>query len=157
MPWKMNASRTLGPATRTTPRRPSQQGLPLPDPLRHAAERLFQTDLSQVRIIVSPLARRLGARAFTSGLKIYVDPSQYTPGTEQWLQLLGHELTHVVQQREGRVRNAHGYGVAVVRDEALEAEADEMGQVLMQALRKPAPEVMQRMARVVLSRPPKSQ
>jgi hypothetical protein len=147
MTWKMNASWTLGPATRTPSRGSSRQGLPLPVPLRHVAERLFGTDLSQVRIIVSPVARRLGARAFTTGANIYVDPAQYSPDSEQWVRLLGHELAHVVQQREGRARNALGYGVAVVRDPALEAEADRMGQVLLRALREPTPEVMQCMVR----------
>jgi hypothetical protein len=41
--------------------------------------------------------------------------------------LLGHELTHVVQQRAGRVRNPYASGIAVVQDPALEAEADRMG------------------------------
>ena len=41
--------------------------------------------------------------------------------------MLGHELTHVLQQRAGRVRNPMGTGVAVVQDPALEAEAERMG------------------------------
>jgi len=43
--------------------------------------------------------------------------------------LLGHELTHVMQQRAGRVANPFGSGVAVVQDQALEAEADRMGRI----------------------------
>ena len=45
----------------------------------------------------------------------------------QGQQLLGHELTHVLQQRAGRVSNPFGSGTAVVQDHALEAEADRMG------------------------------
>ena len=42
-------------------------------------------------------------------------------------QLLGHELAHVVQQRQGRVRNPFAGTPAVVQDRALEAEADRLG------------------------------
>jgi hypothetical protein len=41
--------------------------------------------------------------------------------------LLGHELAHVLQQRQGRVRAPQGQGTMVVNDQALEAEADRMG------------------------------
>ena len=41
--------------------------------------------------------------------------------------MLGHELTHVVQQRAGRVKNPLGGGIAVVQDLTLEAEAERMG------------------------------
>jgi hypothetical protein len=50
--------------------------------------------------------------------------------------LLAHELVHVVQQRAGRVSNPFGGGVAVVQDQALEAEADRLGrQAVMQGTR----------------------
>jgi hypothetical protein len=38
-------------------------------------------------------------------------------------QLLAHELAHVLQQRAGRVHHPAGNGWAIVRDDALEAEA----------------------------------
>ena len=65
--------------------------------------------------------------AFTMGSDLYFVPGQYNPQTPQGEQLLGHELTHVVQQRAGRVRNPLGSGVAVVQDPTLEAEAERMG------------------------------
>jgi len=40
--------------------------------------------------------------------------------------VLWHELTHVVQQKRGLVRNPYGTGVAVVHDRMLEAEAERM-------------------------------
>jgi hypothetical protein len=40
--------------------------------------------------------------------------------------VIGHELAHVVQQRMGRVTNPFGSGVAIVRDQMLEAEAERM-------------------------------
>lgn len=103
-------------------------GMPIPDSIRHKMEAFFQTDFSQVRVHQGPEAARLGALAFTLGTEIYFAPGQYQPYTQRGQELLGHELTHVVQQRAGRVGNPFGSGVAVVHDEALEREADEMGQ-----------------------------
>jgi ribosomal protein S18 acetylase RimI-like enzyme len=60
-------------------------------------------------------------------LDIHFASGQYNPHTPHGQSLLGHELTHVVQQRAGRVANPFGSGVAVVQDQALEAEADRMG------------------------------
>jgi hypothetical protein len=71
--------------------------------------------------------------AFTIGTDLYFAPGQYNPQTIQGERLLGHELTHVVQQRAGRVRNPMGSGVAVVHDPALEAEAERMGNRMVSA------------------------
>jgi GNAT superfamily N-acetyltransferase len=72
-------------------------------------------------------ATSIGALAFTHGSDVYFAPGQYQPNTANGLKLIGHELTHVVQQRAGRVKNPLGSAVAVVQDAALEAEADRMG------------------------------
>jgi hypothetical protein len=104
-------------------------GRPLPHPVRHRMEAALGADFSAVRVHVGPQAGRIGAVAFTTGTDIYFAPGRYQPETAQGLQLLGHELAHVVQQRQGRVRNPAGSGVAVVRDRELEAEADRLGQM----------------------------
>ena len=90
-------------------------------------EAFFNTSFADVRVHVGPEAPSIGALAFTHGTDLYFAPGQYNPQSPQGQQLLGHELTHVVQQRAGRVRNPLGTGVAVVQDPALEAEADRMG------------------------------
>jgi hypothetical protein len=90
-------------------------------------ERYFDTDFSDVRVHVGSEAASIGALAFTLGPDIYFAPQQYQPHTLQGRELLGHELTHVLQQREGRVGNPFGEGVAVVQDHELEAEADRHG------------------------------
>ncbi|MBP2233048.1 hypothetical protein J2847_006383 [Azospirillum agricola] len=102
-------------------------GRPLPDGVRQKMETFFKTDFSDVRVHVGSEAPAIGALAFTLGSNLYFAPGQYNPDTLHGQQLLGHELTHVVQQRAGRVRNPFGSGVAVVQDHALEAEADRMG------------------------------
>jgi GNAT superfamily N-acetyltransferase len=103
-------------------------GRPLPDVLRGRMEAALGADFSAVRVHVGPQAERIGAIAFTLGSDIYFAPGRFQPDTAPGQQLLGHELAHVVQQRQGRVRNPMGSGVAVVQDRALEAEADRLGQ-----------------------------
>jgi hypothetical protein len=112
-------------------------GLPVPEEVRRRAEELLGENLSDVRIIVTAQVEQLGARAFTSGSRIYVTPREYQPGSERWLQLLGHELAHVVQQRRGQARNPHGHGVVSVRDAALEAQAERAGATLQRMMSHP--------------------
>jgi Domain of unknown function (DUF4157) len=102
-------------------------GQPLPEALQKKMEAFFGTDFSDVRVHVGQEASSIGALAFTHGSNIFFAPGLYSPGTPQGQQLLGHELTHVVQQRAGRVRNPFGSGVAVVQDQLMEAEAERMG------------------------------
>jgi hypothetical protein len=104
-------------------------GQPLPGRLRHKMESVFGADFSDVRIHVGPEAESIGALAFAFGSRIYIASGHYHPSTPQCQQLLGHELTHVMQQRAGRVRNPFGSGVALVRSQALEDEADRMSAV----------------------------
>jgi ribosomal protein S18 acetylase RimI-like enzyme len=108
--------------------RPSTLGQRLPEPVQRKMEAFFGADFSQVRVHIGPEAASIGALAFTHGTDLYFAPGQYNPTTPQGQRLLGHELTHVVQQRAGRVRNPLGSGVAVVQDPGLEAEAERQGQ-----------------------------
>jgi len=89
-------------------------------------ETVFETSFSDVRVHVGPQAAAIGASAFTLGSSIYFAPGQYAPRSPHGQRLLGHELTHVVQQRAGRVRNPFRSGMAVVQDPGLEAEAERM-------------------------------
>jgi ribosomal protein S18 acetylase RimI-like enzyme len=106
---------------------PAAAGRPLPDAVLQRMESAFRASFSDVRVHVDPEASRIGALAFTVGSSIYFANGQYRPETMQGQRLLAHELTHVLQQRAGRVKNAFGTGVAVVADPALEAEADQLG------------------------------
>ena len=106
---------------------PSHGGQPLPDTVREKMEASFGASLSDVRVHVGPQAASIGAVAFTRGSDIYFAPGQYQPHAMHGQQLLGHELAHVLQQRQGRVQNPFGTGVAVVQDRHLEAEADRLG------------------------------
>jgi hypothetical protein len=101
-------------------------GQPLPQAVLAKMEAAFGADFSAVRVHVGPQAARIGAVAFTMGDDLYFAPGQFQPGSSQGQQLLGHELAHVIQQREGRVP-APGSGVTVVQNRLLEAEADRLG------------------------------
>jgi ribosomal protein S18 acetylase RimI-like enzyme len=113
--------------------RPKSGGWPLPREVREKMERAMNANFSDVRVHVGPEASAIGAIAFTWGSDIHFAPGQYNPHTPHGQFLLGHELTHVVQQRAGRVANPFGSGVAVVQDHALEAEADRLGRLAAQA------------------------
>jgi hypothetical protein len=108
-------------------------GEELPAAVRKQMETYFGTDFSDVRVHVGSDAAAIGALAFTIGSDLYFAPGQYQPHTQRGRELIGHELTHVVQQREGRVGNPFGSGIAVVHDEELEREADLHGRAAAQA------------------------
>jgi len=109
--------------------RPKSGGWPLPRDVQQKMEKALGASFSDVRVHVGPEAASIGAIAFTWGSDIHFAPGQYNPHTPHGQFLLGHELTHVVQQRAGRVANPFGSGVAVVQDHALEAEADRLGRM----------------------------
>ena len=115
--------------------RPRGSGQPMPEPVQKKMEAFFNTSFTDVRVHVGNEAPSIGVLAFTHGTDLYFAPGQYNPHSTHGQQLLGHELTHVLQQCAGRVRNPLGSGVAVVQDPALEAEAERMG---IQAATTPA-------------------
>lgn len=92
-------------------------------------ESFFQADFSNVNIHEnSSSATKAGALAYAQGNDIHFAPGQFNPETSSGQELLGHELTHIVQQRQGRVKpNAEVGGMPVNNDRGLEKEADDMG------------------------------
>ena len=75
---------------------------------RNFFEPRFGQDFSKVRVHnnsnANQLARSINARAFTRGSDIVFGGGEYSPGSQGGKRLLGHELTHVVQQNQGRVQ-----------------------------------------------------
>ncbi|OPH59786.1 hypothetical protein BC351_20100 [Paenibacillus ferrarius] len=69
-------------------------------------ESAFQKDFSNVNIHndteSTKLSASLGAEAFATGNDIFFREGRYNPDTRDGQELLGHELTHVVQQRGGK-------------------------------------------------------
>ncbi len=101
----------------------------MPDSVRGKMENSFGTDFSNVNIHKdSGHATNIGALAYTQGNDVHFAPGQYNPESSKGQELLGHELTHVVQQRQGRVQpTKQGKGMSVNDSPALENEADVMG------------------------------
>ena len=60
------------------------------------------------------------------GNNVHFAPGQYSPESGSGQKLLGHELAHVVQQRQGRVRpdSEQKKGMNIKSDTSLEKEAD---------------------------------
>jgi len=105
---------------------PTSGGNALPDATRRHFESAFQTDFSDVRVHEGAAAGAMGAQAFTHGSNIHFAPGRYDAISEGGKELLGHELTHVVQQRSGTV-TTQNKGGNVNADQSLEREADVLG------------------------------
>lgn len=101
----------------------------MPDGLKTKMDSAFNTDFSGVKIHSnSDKATNVGALAYTQGTDIHFGPGQFKPDTSKGRELLGHELTHVIQQEQGRVKpTTEVQGIAVNDDPGLEKEADNLG------------------------------
>jgi hypothetical protein len=111
----------------------SPRGNSLPGKLRGEMEASFGVDFSSVRWHNDAESARktseLGALAYTQGEDIYFNKGMFSPSTMAGKHLLGHELTHVVQQRSGRVKpQKQAKGLPINEETALEKEANEMGE-----------------------------
>ncbi|MBK7337611.1 MAG: DUF4157 domain-containing protein [Saprospirales bacterium] len=101
----------------------------LPESLVNSASEHFGSDFSDVQVHTdSQKAGDLGALAYTQGKDIHFAPNTYDPASSTGKSLIGHELTHVVQQSEGRVQATGEIdGMPLNDDHSLEREADDMG------------------------------
>ena len=76
---------------------------PLPNAVRNFYEPRFGYDFSNVKLhtdaVAAKSAQSINALAYTSGNNIVFNNGQYSPDTDSGKRLLGHELTHVVQQQ----------------------------------------------------------
>ncbi|MFC6751860.1 DUF4157 domain-containing protein [Deinococcus aquaticus] len=74
------------------------------------------------------LAKGVNAVAFTTGADIFFRAGHFNPNTQSGLELLAHEVTHTVQQSQGRV------GSGIDPDAGLEVEARAMGAKLARVM-----------------------
>ena len=116
---------------------PPGSGQPLDEETREFMESRFGTDFSNVRVHTDSRAANsaeaLHANAYTTGRDIYFARGKYAPPSLQGRQLLAHELTHTIQQREATINTAavedthHDITFGRVND-PLEQEADRIAQ-----------------------------
>lgn len=100
----------------------------LPQPIQRQMEQAFDADFSGVRVYEGEHVQRMDAEAYTRGEQLHFAPGRYAPHSPEGRRTLAHELAHVVQQREGRVRR--GPESALNSDRELEAEADQMAETV---------------------------
>lgn len=82
---------------------PDGPGRPMDPDMRTDFEERFGHDLGGVRLHTgaqsASAARQISARAYTQGRDIHFAAGEYRPDTRAGRQLLAHELTHTIQQR----------------------------------------------------------
>ncbi|HEX6031925.1 MAG TPA: DUF4157 domain-containing protein, partial [Tepidiformaceae bacterium] len=101
-------------------------GSSLNDRVRLAAEPALGVDLSGVRVhqdaASDSLARGMTAKAFTSGMDIFLRSDASASDSH----LMSHELTHVAQQAAGGIAAAGQRMTVGAADDPLEHDADEV-------------------------------
>jgi hypothetical protein len=106
-------------------------GRPINPEIAQAMGPMLGGDVSNVMLHQDGQAEAMGAHAFAVGNHLHFAQGKLDTSSESGLALLGHELTHVVQQSNNRVSapsQAKSDGNAVnVQDPALEHEADLVG------------------------------
>lgn len=106
-------------------------GSPLPIVLRQKLEAEFGHNFDHVRIhntgADAESAQALHAYAFTVGSHIFFGRGNYNPKSQSGMELLAHELTHVVQFDEGRIQSSSGEMEVSSPTDAVEIEAVQKG------------------------------
>src|SRR4051794_32570705 len=119
-------------------------GSPLPSDLRADMETRLGHDFGDVRVHTDSRAHEsaqaVGAHAYTVGSNVVFQRDRYDPSSDEGRQTLAHELTHVVQQRQGPVDGAPAAGGIRVSDpsDRFEREAAATAERVM-AAPSPAP------------------
>jgi hypothetical protein len=102
-------------------------GEPLPPSLRNRMEGHFGHDFSNVRVHAdagaAESAKSLHAKAYTTGSHLVFGTGKYEPGSSKGRELIGHELAHVIQQREVLTGDGGPGEAEVLRDHDLEQAA----------------------------------
>ncbi len=106
-------------------------GNPLPRPTRAFFEQRFGADFSHVRIHTDSraveTAKSINAKAFTAGENIAFGEGQFAPESKEGKKLLGHELTHVLQQHSRESFKT----ASLQRDEAIHDTGEAARKVVM--------------------------
>jgi hypothetical protein len=81
------------------------RGKQIEEGMQRAMGQAMGADFSEVKVHTDAQADKLNksvqARAFTKGQDVFFRQGEYNPGSRGGQELLAHELTHVLQQKEG--------------------------------------------------------
>ncbi|MFF9507353.1 DUF4157 domain-containing protein [Streptomyces sp. NPDC014724] len=117
-------------------------GQPLDTETRTDLEGRMGADFSDVRIHTGSAAHEsakgVGAHAYTVGNNVVFQRDAYDPSTPQGRTTLAHELTHVIQQRNGPVEGTEAPGGIRVSDPSDRFEREAVANA-DRVLSKPAP------------------
>ena len=106
----------------------SSGGAPLPGELRADMESRFGQDFGDVRVhhdgAAHDSAKSVNAQAYTVGSNIVFQRDKYDPASEDGKHMIAHELTHVVQQRNGPVDGTDAGGGVKISDPSDRFERD---------------------------------
>jgi hypothetical protein len=129
-------------------------GRPLAPEVRSVMEQGIGHDFGDVRVhddaSAAASARSVQAQAYTVGNHVVFDEGRYRPETSEGQRTLAHELTHVVQQREGPVDGTPAPGGIQVSDpgDRFERQAENVADRVMSGggggVAAPGPSVVQR-------------
>jgi hypothetical protein len=119
---------------------PKSGGEPLQPEDRAVFEQSMELPLNRVRIHTSDeadnAARQMGAEAFTLGSDIYFANGFYAPGTPLGDRILGHELTHVKQNSDGKILSSSDEDAISKPTDPLEQEAYAQENIIANDVRK---------------------
>lgn len=103
-------------------------GAPLSPDLRADMEGRFERDFGDVRVhndgAAHASAKSVNAQAYTVGANIVFQRDTYDPGSDAGRHMIAHELTHVVQQRNGPVDGTNAGGGVKISDPSDRFERD---------------------------------
>jgi uncharacterized protein DUF4157 len=99
---------------------------PLPDDVRERMERSFGFHLSAIRVFEGPHVSQRGARAYAQGHELHFAPGEYDPTSASGLELLAHEIAHIVQEAMSGRGAAGAKPGALKLDRDVESDADAM-------------------------------
>ncbi|MFH9656365.1 DUF4157 domain-containing protein [Streptomyces anulatus] len=121
----------------------SSGGSPLDTDTRTDMESRMGADFSDVRVhhdsAAHESAKDVGAHAYTVGNNVVFQRDAYDPGSPQGRTTLAHELTHVIQQRDGPVEGTEAPGGIRVSDPSDRFEREAVANA-DRVLSDPAPE-----------------
>lgn len=99
----------------------------LPEELKGSIEAHFAHSVDNLTFRESQDVTQIGAKAYARGDEIHFAPGQFRPDTAEGRKMIGHEISHVAQQRSGQA----GPGGVVNLDPAMESRADLHGDAVV--------------------------